>query len=89
MQTIDKKIDCIGSRKMLRYWKKGHKKKNLGTSALDHTFSARNPSKSSKVSEDLDCSLVSNKNFSEILPSNGWCPGPGKVGQGGLKVLHF
>jgi len=35
----------------------------------------------------LDCSLVSNKNFSEILPSNGLGPGPGEVGQGGLKVL--
>jgi len=32
-----------------------------------------------KVSKDSDCSLVSNKNFSEILPSNGWHPGPGKV----------
>jgi len=37
----------------------------------------------------LDCSLVSNKNFSEILPPNGWRPGPGKVGQGGLKVHHL
>jgi len=35
MQTIDKKIDCIGSRETCRYWKKGHKKKNLGTSGLD------------------------------------------------------
>jgi len=37
----------------------------------------------------LDCSLVSDKNFSEILPPNGWRPGPGKVVQGGLKVLHL
>jgi len=37
----------------------------------------------------LDCSLVSSKNFSEILSSNGWRPGPGKVGQGGLKVFHL
>jgi len=37
----------------------------------------------------LDCSLVSSKNFSEILPPNGWRPGPGKVGQGGLKVLRL
>jgi len=36
----------------------------------------------------LDYSLVSNKNFSKILPSNGLGPGPGEVGQGGLKVLH-
>jgi len=29
------------------------------------------------------------KNLSEILPSNGLSPGPGEVGQGGLKVLHL
>jgi len=28
-------------------------------------------------------------NFSEILPSNSWCPGPGEVGQGGVKALHL
>jgi len=32
---------------------------------------------------------VSNKNFSKILASNGWHPGPGKVGQGGPKVFHL
>ena len=48
-----------------------------------------NPSRSSKVSKDSDCSLVSNKNFSEALPSNGLSPGPGEVGQGGLKVLYL
>jgi len=32
---------------------------------------------------------VSRKNFREILPPNGWRPGPGKVGQCGLKVLHL
>jgi len=37
----------------------------------------------------LGCSLVSNKNFSEILPSNGLSPEPGEVGQGGLKVFHL
>jgi len=47
------------------------------------------PSRSSKVSKDSDCSLVSSKNFSEILPPNDWCPGPGKVGQGGLKVSTY
>jgi len=41
------------------------------------------------VSKDSDCSLVSSKNFSEILPPNSWRPGPGKVGQGGVKVLHL
>jgi len=43
----------------------------------------------SKVSKDLGCSLVSNENFSDILPSNGWRPGPGEVGQGSLKALHL
>jgi len=56
---------------------------------LDHNFWTRNPSKSSKVSNDSDCSLVSNKNFSEIPPSNGCRPRSGKVGQGGLKVLDY
>jgi len=37
----------------------------------------------------MDCNQVSNKNFSEILPSNGLSPEPGEVGQGGLKVLHL
>jgi len=40
----------------------------------------------SKVSKHSDCTLESNKNFSEILPSNGWHPGPGK---GGQKVFHL
>jgi len=41
-------------------------------------------------SKDSDCSLVSNKIFSEILPSKGLGPKPGEVGQrGGVKVLHF
>ena len=52
-------------------------------------FWTRNPSRSSKVSKDLDCSIVSSKNFSEILPPNDWRPGPGKVGQSGLKFLHL
>jgi len=56
---------------------------------LHHNFWNWNPSRSSKVSKDSDCSLVSSKNFSEILSPNGWCPGPGKVGQGGLKVFHW
>jgi len=37
----------------------------------------------------LDCSLVSNENFSEILLSNGLSPGPGEVGQDGLKILYL
>jgi len=41
------------------------------------------------VSKDSDCSLVSKKNFSEILPCNGWHLGPGEMGQGGLKILHL
>jgi len=39
--------------------------------------------------KNSDCSLVSNKNFSEILSSNGWCLGLGEVEQGGQKVLHL
>jgi len=39
--------------------------------------------------KDSDCSLVSNQNFSDILPSDGWQRGPGKVGQGGQKLLHL
>jgi len=42
-----------------------------------------------KLSKDSDCSLVSSKNFSKILSPNSWHPGPGKVGQGGLKVFHL
>jgi len=61
--------------------------KSLGTADLDHNFWTRNLSRSSKVSKDSDCSLESKKkNFSEILPSNGWRPGPGEVGQ---KVHHL
>jgi len=56
---------------------------------LYQSFWTRNPSRSSKVSKESDYSLVCNKNFSEILPSNGLGSGPGKVGQGGLKVLHL
>ena len=57
--------------------------------SLDHNFWTRNLSRSSKVSKDSDCSLVSSRNFSKILPPNSWRPGPGKVGQGGLKVLYL
>jgi len=53
------------------------------------TFEPEIPAGHPKYQKDSDCSLVSSKNFREILPPNGWCPGPGKVGQGGLKVLHL
>jgi len=56
---------------------------------LYRNFWTRYPSRSSKVSKDSDCSLVSNKNLNKILPSNGFSLGPGEVGQGGLKVLHL
>jgi len=59
----------------------------LRTTALDHNVWTLIPNRSSKVSKDMDCSLVSNKNISEILPSNGL--GLGEVGQGGLKALHL
>jgi len=42
-----------------------------------------------KYQNTQDCSLVSNKNFSKILPSNGWRPEPGEVGHGGQTVLHL
>jgi len=42
---------------------------------LDHNFWTWNPSKSSKVSKDSDCSLVSNKNFSEYYPLTVWAQG--------------
>jgi len=50
-----------------RIWPAG---RSFETPALDHSFWTWNPSKSSKLSKDSDCSLVSYKNFSEILPSN-------------------
>jgi len=42
---------------------------------LDHNFSTINPRKWINTSKDSDYSLVSNKNLSEILPSNGWAQG--------------
>jgi len=36
-------------------------------------------------SSKMDCSLVSNKNFSEILQASGLGPGPSEVVQGGTK----
>jgi len=47
------------------------------------------PSKSSKVSKDLDFSLVCNKNLSEILPSSSLSPGPDEVSQKSLKLFHL
>jgi len=48
-----------------------------------------NPKPQQFIHKDSDCSLVSSKVFSEILPPNGWRSGPSKVGQGGLKVFHL
>jgi len=39
-------------------------------------FWTQNPNKSSKVSKDLDFSLVSHKNLNKILLSGGLGPGP-------------
>jgi len=33
-------------------------------------------------------SLVSNKNLSQKIPSSGWYPGPGDVGQNDLNLPH-
>jgi len=38
--------------------------------SLLYIITFQHESRSSKVSKDSDCSLVSNKNFSVILPSN-------------------
>jgi len=43
------------------------------------TFEPETPAGHPKYQKAQDCSLVSNQNFSDILPSNGWRPGPGKV----------
>jgi len=52
---------------------------------LSHNFLTRNLSKSSKVSKDLDFSLVSNKNLvSKTLQSSGLGPGLNEVGLKGL-----
>ena len=56
---------------------------------MDHNFWTQNPSRSSKLSKDSDCSRVSNENFSETQPSKALGPRPGEVGQCGLKVLHI
>ena len=47
-----------------------------------------NPKPQQVIQSIKRLSLVSNKNLSEILPSNDLGPWPGEVGQGGLKVLH-
>ena len=52
------------------------------------TFEPETPAGHQKY-QHSDCSLLSNKNFIEILPSNGLSPGPGEVGQGGLQVFHL
>ena len=43
----------------------------------------------SQVSKDLDFTLVSDKNLSEILPSSGLGPGPDELGKKHLKLLHL
>ena len=55
---------------------------------IDHNFWTTKPSKSIKVSKDSNCSLVSNKNLSEILPSSSLGPGLGEMGQGSLYLWY-
>jgi len=43
---------------------------------LAHKHLIPNLSKTSKVSKDSDFSLVSHKNFNEMLPCSGLGPGP-------------
>jgi len=56
---------------------------------IGRNFLTRNPRKSSKVSKDLDFSLVFNENLSEMLPSSSLGLGPDEVGQKGLKQLNL
>ena len=51
---------------------------------LDPNFWTWNPSKLSKVSKDLDLSLLSNKSLSNIIPSSTLGPELDEVGQRGL-----
>jgi len=56
---------------------------------LDHNFWTRNARKLIKGSKDLDFSLVSNENFSEILLSSGLGLRPNEVGQKKRTVLSL
>jgi len=51
-------------------------------------FWVRNATKLIKGSKDLDWSLVSNENFSEILWPSGWAPGQVTWAKMPLKLLH-
>ena len=88
-ESFEPLIDCLAFL-VQKIWSKINKLINYLISQLflllQIMFWTWNHSRSSKASKDSDCSLVSNKNFSELLPSIDLSPGPGEVGQGGLKV---
>jgi len=52
---------------------------------LGHNFWNTKARKAIKGSDDIDSSLVSNKNLSQKILSSGWCPELSKMGQNGLK----
>ena len=54
---------------------------------LSHNYWTRNPASHPKNQKTL--SLISNKNFSEILPSSSLGLGPDEVGENSLKLLHL
>jgi len=55
----------------------------------DHNFRTRNATKLIKGSKDLDSSLVSNENFSEILWPSGWDPGQVTWAKMAQNLLHL
>ena len=50
-------------------------------------FSDHNTRKPITGSKDLDCSIISNKNFSQKIPSSSWSPGTGNLGQNCQKPI--
>jgi len=56
---------------------------------LDHNFWTRNARKLIKGSKDLDSSLVSNENISEILWPSGWAVGQATWAKMAQKLLHL
>jgi len=56
---------------------------------LDHNLRTRNARKSIKGSKDLDWSLVSNEDFSEILWPSGWALGQVTWAKMVQKLLHL
>jgi len=62
---------------------------NIKCMGFGHIVWIRNVIKLIKGSQRSDFSWVCTKNFSKILPSCGWCPGPYNLGQEGLNLPHL